>query len=61
MNQERPCALTALPARQDLAGAYGAADLDRVSAAGARLLALLDDMEQLLATNRCGPTQRPAA
>ena len=61
---QRPCESQAPrcadgpPMRQDLVGAYGAADLDRVSAAGARLLALLDDMEQLLATNRCGPARR---
>ncbi|KAK9837149.1 hypothetical protein WJX81_006355 [Elliptochloris bilobata] len=37
---------------RDLAAAYDAGDLGGVSAAGGRLLELLDDMEELLASNR---------
>ena len=55
------CALAISPARsqqviwllwQALASAYDAADLGGVQAEGGRLLALLDDMEELLASNR---------
>lgn len=37
---------------QALASAYDAGDLGGVQAEGGRLLALLDDMEELLASNR---------
>ena len=56
-----PCSLATLAGSskksvllwQALAFAYDAGDLGGVQAEGGRLLALLDDMEELLASNRC--------
>lgn len=42
---------------QDLAAAYHLGDPDGVSAAGGRLVELLDDLEELLSSNRCGTWQ----
>lgn len=39
---------------QDLAAAYNRGDPDGVSTAGGRLVELLDDLEELLSSNRCG-------